>query len=507
MDCLIAIFPGQFGVSGRCDGTLQLTYDNKPLYFYASDNNPGDVNGEGVGGVWWLVKAPVAPTCTDGIQNGSETGIDCGGNCPNSCSPGAGQCEGYGVTIVNGQGILYSHESLGQVCYMCTGPGYQGCVPVGAPVDGFYQLEVNVTPGQEYSFGIQCGPNVIVTGIAGENDCYFAPSCTDGFQNGSETGVDCGGSCPACPTCDDGIQNGDETGVDCGGSNCTGNNADCATVCNGTPNPKATVSSSNESVENAADGSITFTFNDVSGRTTLKFSIDGGSSYAYSVPDNSGSYTVDNLAPGTYNTWVKWENNDCPINLGSVNISEGGPVPTCSDGIRNQGEEGVDCGGPCADCPPNNCSNLPLVDYPIPALPTPIVGVPAKSEGFSFDLSLDKSTISVDVGPSVAVQMGGNAGSFEFFCSCNQIEFSSVALGNTNTATVPQACQDAGDFYYFFRYKKNGNTTLDPGDIYHYSALFTTEGERIDPDNRPTITTKAANWMRYSSPTSTRWYY
>jgi len=29
-----------------------------------------------------LVKAP---TCVDGIQNGNETGIDCGGSCPNAC--------------------------------------------------------------------------------------------------------------------------------------------------------------------------------------------------------------------------------------------------------------------------------------------------------------------------------------------------------------------------------------------------------------------------------------
>ena len=26
-----------------------------------------------------------APTCTDSIQNGNETGIDCGGSCPNAC--------------------------------------------------------------------------------------------------------------------------------------------------------------------------------------------------------------------------------------------------------------------------------------------------------------------------------------------------------------------------------------------------------------------------------------
>ncbi len=47
-----------------------------------------------------------------------------------------------------------------------------------------------------------------------------SPTCTDGVQNGTETGVDCGGSCSACvtPTCSDGVKNGTETGVDCGGS-------------------------------------------------------------------------------------------------------------------------------------------------------------------------------------------------------------------------------------------------------------------------------------------------
>lgn len=39
-------------------------------------------------GLWWrfiLAKQGVAPNCNDGIQNGSETGIDCGGSCPNVC--------------------------------------------------------------------------------------------------------------------------------------------------------------------------------------------------------------------------------------------------------------------------------------------------------------------------------------------------------------------------------------------------------------------------------------
>ena len=31
--------------------------------------------------------------------------------------------------------------------------------------------------------------------------------------------------------------------------------------------------------------------------------------------------------------------------------------PTCSDGIQNQGETWIDCGGPCPPCPPATCSD------------------------------------------------------------------------------------------------------------------------------------------------------
>jgi hypothetical protein len=76
------------------------------------------------------------PTCTDGIKNGSETGVDCGGTCP-ACAP------------------------------TCT--------------DG-------VKNGSET--GVDCGGTCPVC----------APTCTDGIKNGMETGIDCGGTCPACST-------------------------------------------------------------------------------------------------------------------------------------------------------------------------------------------------------------------------------------------------------------------------------------------------------------------
>ena len=41
---------------------------------------------------------------------------------------------------------------------------------------------------------------------------------------------------------------------------------------------------------------------------------------------------------------------------GNVCISAGQSAATCDDGIKNQGETGVDCGGPCAACAPE-CGN------------------------------------------------------------------------------------------------------------------------------------------------------
>ena len=41
--------------SARDDGTTQVTYNGHPLYHFAGDQAPGDTNGEGVGGIWFVV--------------------------------------------------------------------------------------------------------------------------------------------------------------------------------------------------------------------------------------------------------------------------------------------------------------------------------------------------------------------------------------------------------------------------------------------------------------------
>ena len=49
--------PGEgFSTVERRDGTLQWAKNGAPLYFWVGDTEPGDVNGDGVGGVWHLAQ-------------------------------------------------------------------------------------------------------------------------------------------------------------------------------------------------------------------------------------------------------------------------------------------------------------------------------------------------------------------------------------------------------------------------------------------------------------------
>jgi hypothetical protein len=82
------------------------------------------------------------------------------------------------------------------------------------------------------------------------------------------------------------------------------------------PAPQVTVSSVDPTC-NVDNGSVTFAFPDEPTRTQLEFSLNGGSSYLTAVNDNLGSYTYSDLAPGVYHLWVRWENNECPVDLGT----------------------------------------------------------------------------------------------------------------------------------------------------------------------------------------------
>src|SRR5262245_30422229 len=133
-----------------------------------------------IGATSCIVSTTPSNSCVDGIWNGAETDVDCGG-------PSCTRC----------------------------------------------------TVGRHCSIAADCATSMCINGTCSGNN---NGTCTDGIRNGGESDVDCGGGvCGACstgkacgvpadclsgvcagtckaPSCSDGVRNGDETGVDCGGS-------------------------------------------------------------------------------------------------------------------------------------------------------------------------------------------------------------------------------------------------------------------------------------------------
>lgn len=176
------------------------------------------------------------PSCSDGLRNGDEEGVDCGGLfCPpcRKCTTLPSEIQ-YGMAWSIDRGVTFHNvTSQGSTRTNTEGYGYQHPVafPEGTLLDvmcapGFDQISTPPLLGFQT---FQCNPQAEVEsgGWALKDSAYnfvlkcALPRCDDGKKNGDEWEVDCGGSCPnACPTCQDGIQNNDEEDVDCGGSRC-----------------------------------------------------------------------------------------------------------------------------------------------------------------------------------------------------------------------------------------------------------------------------------------------
>ena len=61
---------GLFGTSERTDGTTQVTYNGWPLYYFKSDSKAGDLKGQGVQDVWYILspKGEMITTAEEKIE-------------------------------------------------------------------------------------------------------------------------------------------------------------------------------------------------------------------------------------------------------------------------------------------------------------------------------------------------------------------------------------------------------------------------------------------------------
>lgn len=56
---------GEVGTITGVDGACQVTLNGWPLYHFAGDTDPGDVKGQGVNDVWWVL-SPEGERMADG---------------------------------------------------------------------------------------------------------------------------------------------------------------------------------------------------------------------------------------------------------------------------------------------------------------------------------------------------------------------------------------------------------------------------------------------------------
>ena len=173
---------------------------------------------------------PPTSTCSDGILNGQETGLDCGGP---DCAPCP--CLGTLVTVsitldnyqqetswsiidANGLTVAFIDYYDPEIYPDGTTVDTEVCLPAGC-----YDFQIDDTYGDGICCGYGNGSYVVTReGAILASGGEFAHSETTNF---------CLGGAGPTATCDDGILNGNEIGVDCGGPDCAPcDTGDCQTL-------------------------------------------------------------------------------------------------------------------------------------------------------------------------------------------------------------------------------------------------------------------------------------
>ena len=178
---------------GYCSATS--TYSSGPHTYYATATSSGGTATSSIGS---FTVTAAAPTCSDGIMNQDETGIDCGGTCADP--PVSKKC---GLDI----GCQDDNDCQSGYCdpilYTCQNPPAGDHCINGAKDDD----ETGIDCGGSCPNDCPNGEGCLVNGDCQSNYCNpgtyvceIPPSaeCSNGELNLGETDIDCGGPCPKC---------------------------------------------------------------------------------------------------------------------------------------------------------------------------------------------------------------------------------------------------------------------------------------------------------------------
>jgi hypothetical protein len=281
-------------------------------------------------------------SCSDGLRNGDETGVDCGGSCAAKCDDGTacslgGDCK---------SGLCNTGRCIETACSDHVKNGDETGVDCGG-----------ICPAR-CSAGQGCtGASSCVSGVCTNNLCM--PTCTDGERDGDETDVDCGGSCAAkCPT-----DRGCAAPADCqrpanASPTCLGNV--CAFSCNsGFHANGSTCVADTDACCGGGCANCTTAFSNGTGACSTSGTCALVSCNPNYVPINGvcvSSADTDcgdahlNCTTWFSNAWGKCVSGTCVFDRcysgfhlsGSTCVAD-----SCGDQIQNQDETGIDCGGVC----------------------------------------------------------------------------------------------------------------------------------------------------------------
>lgn len=120
--------------------------------------------------------------CFDGAQSGTETDVDCGGVCSTKCA--TGQTCAANADCASGACNRTSGKCVASLCEDGVKNGNEADVDCGGSCDA------KCANGRACTVGTDCTSNV----CGGAQKCAES-LCSDGVKSGTEGDVDCGGSC------------------------------------------------------------------------------------------------------------------------------------------------------------------------------------------------------------------------------------------------------------------------------------------------------------------------